>query len=63
MIGRLNGAVVEAFSDASIRRTLTDLGVDIPATEQLTPQALGAFHKSEIEKWWPIIKAAGVQAE
>ena len=63
VIGRLNGAVVEAFSDASIRRTLTDLGVDIPATEQLTPQALGAFHKSEIEKWWPIIKAAGVQAE
>jgi tripartite-type tricarboxylate transporter receptor subunit TctC len=63
VIGRLNGAVVEAFSDTSMRRTLTDLGVDIPATEQLTPQALGAFHKAEIEKWWPIIKAAGVQAE
>jgi len=63
VIGRLNGAVVEAFSDTSMRRTLTDLGVDIPATEQLTPQALGAFHKAEIEKWWPIIKAAGVQVE
>jgi hypothetical protein len=30
---------------------------------QQTPEALGAFHKSEVEKWWPIIKAANIKGE
>ena len=35
-----------------------------PSSEQQTPQALAAaYHKSEIEKWWPIIKAANIKAE
>ncbi|HEX9329219.1 MAG TPA: tripartite tricarboxylate transporter substrate binding protein BugD, partial [Reyranella sp.] len=38
-------------------------GQDIPPADQLTPQALGAWQKAEIEKWWPIVKAAGIKAE
>jgi tripartite-type tricarboxylate transporter receptor subunit TctC len=63
VIARLNGAVIGAFSDPSMRRTLTDLGLDIPAGAELTPEALGQFQKAEIEKWWPIIRAAGIRAE
>ena len=33
------------------------------APEQQTPQGLAAFHKAEVDKWWPIIQAAGVKAE
>jgi len=63
IITRLNGAVVDALADPGVRARLADLGSDIPAREQQTPEALGAFQKAEIEKWWPIIKAAGIKAE
>jgi len=63
VIARLNAAVVEAFSDPSVRRTLADMGLDVPVGTELTPEALGHFQKAEIEKWYPIIKAAGVRAE
>ena len=39
------------------------IGQEIPPREQQTPEALGAHQKAEIEKWWPIIKAAGIKAE
>jgi tripartite-type tricarboxylate transporter receptor subunit TctC len=54
IIRQLNAAVVDA---------LVDLGSDTPAREQETPQALRAFHEAEIQKWWPIIKAANIRAE
>jgi tripartite-type tricarboxylate transporter receptor subunit TctC len=63
VIGNLNAAVADALADPTVRQRLLDLGSDIPPREQQTPQALRAFHKAEIEKWWPIIKAANVRAE
>ena len=48
---------------AAITRRLGELGQEIPPREQLTPEALGAYHKAEIEKWWPVIKAANIKAE
>jgi tripartite-type tricarboxylate transporter receptor subunit TctC len=63
IITRLNAAVIDALGDSGVRQWLTSQGHEIPPPEQLTPQALGAFHKAEIEKWWPIIKAAGIKAE
>jgi tripartite-type tricarboxylate transporter receptor subunit TctC len=62
-IAKLNAAIVEALSDSRVRARLADLGQEIFPREQQTPEALAAFHKAEIEKWWPIIKAAGIKAQ
>jgi len=63
VIMKLNAAAVAALDDPVLRQRLIDLGQDIPPREQRTPEALRAFQKAEIEKWWPIIKAANVKAE
>ena len=62
IIGKLNVAVVDGLSDSAVRRRLADLGQQIVPRDHQTPEALAAFHKAEIEKWWPIIKAAGIKA-
>jgi tripartite-type tricarboxylate transporter receptor subunit TctC len=63
IVRRLNAAVAEALADPTVRQRLTELGQELPAREQQTPEALGAHQKAEIDKWWPIIKAAGIKVE
>ena len=63
VVAKLNAAVVEALADPAVRERLAKLGQEIFPREQQTPEALGAFQKAEIEKWWPIIKAAGIKAQ
>ncbi len=63
VIATLNGAVVDALADPAVRRRLTDLGHEIAPREQQSPAALAAYHKAEIEKWWPIIKAANIKLQ
>jgi tripartite-type tricarboxylate transporter receptor subunit TctC len=63
VIARLNAATVEALADPAIQKRFTELGLDIAPREQQTPEGLAAFQKAEIEKWWPIIKAAGIGAQ
>ena len=63
VIAKLNAAVVDTLADPTVRQRLTDLGQVIATREQQTPAALAAYHKAEIEKWWPIIKAANIQVE
>ena len=62
-IDTLNAAIVKALADPAARRRLIDLGLEIFPREQQTPEALAAYHKADIERWWPIIKAAGIRAE
>jgi tripartite-type tricarboxylate transporter receptor subunit TctC len=63
IIGKLNAAAVDALSNPAVRQRLTDLGQEIPPRDQLTPEALGAHHKAEVDKWWPIIKAANIKPD
>jgi tripartite-type tricarboxylate transporter receptor subunit TctC len=54
---------MDALADPTVRQRLTDLGQEIPPREQQTAEALAAFHKAEIEKWWPLIRGAGIKAQ
>ena len=63
VVAKLNSAIVDTLADPTVRQRLTDLGHVIATREEQTPEALGAFHKAEIEKWWPIIKAANIKPE
>jgi len=60
---RLNAAIVESLADPAVRRRLLDLGQEIPPRGQQTREYLAAYHKAEIEKWWPVVKAAGIKGE
>jgi tripartite-type tricarboxylate transporter receptor subunit TctC len=63
IVSRINTAVVEALADTTVRQRLAELAFEIPPSQQQTPEALAAFHRAEIEKWWPIVKAANIRGE
>jgi tripartite-type tricarboxylate transporter receptor subunit TctC len=63
IIGKLTIAVRDALADPAIRRRLAVLAIEVPPPEMLGPETLGVFHKAEIDKWWPIIKAMGIKGE
>jgi tripartite-type tricarboxylate transporter receptor subunit TctC len=63
IIAKLNAAAVKALEDPNIRAKLTELSNEVFPKERLTPEALGAYHRAEIAKWWPIIKAADIKVQ
>jgi tripartite-type tricarboxylate transporter receptor subunit TctC len=63
IISTLNAAVVETLADPVVRSRVTEFGGEIFPREQQTPEALAAMQKAAAEKWWPIMKAAGIRAE
>jgi tripartite-type tricarboxylate transporter receptor subunit TctC len=63
IIAKLNAAAMAAMADPTVRTRMADFGLEVPPPEQQTAAALGALQKAEIEKWWPIIKAANVKGE
>ena len=63
IVARLNAAAVDAMNDPAVRKKFEDLGLQMPPKDKLSPDALGAWQKAEIAKWWPMIKAANVKVE
>ncbi|HZO04064.1 MAG TPA: tripartite tricarboxylate transporter substrate-binding protein [Burkholderiales bacterium] len=63
VIAKLNAATVHALGDAKVKERFADLGLEIASREQQSPEGLDAFHRAEIDKWWPIIKAANIKPE
>ena len=61
IIAKLNASAVDALSDPAVRQQLESIGLQMPPKDQLSPEALGAFQKAEIAKWWPMIKAANIK--
>jgi tripartite-type tricarboxylate transporter receptor subunit TctC len=62
-IQKLTAAAQDALADPAVQKRLAELGQEIPPRDRQTPEGLHALHKAEIEKWWPIIKAANIKAE
>jgi tripartite-type tricarboxylate transporter receptor subunit TctC len=63
IVAKLNAAAVAAMNDPAVRKKFEDLGLQMPPPDKLAPEALGAFQKTEIGKWWPMIKAANVKVD
>jgi tripartite-type tricarboxylate transporter receptor subunit TctC len=63
IIARVNAVVRKAMEDPTIQKRLAEIGADIPAPADRSPQALGKLVKAEIDKWVPLIKDAGVVAQ
>jgi tripartite-type tricarboxylate transporter receptor subunit TctC len=63
IVAKLNEALVKALADPATKKRLIDTGQEIFPPDQLTPEALRKYQQAEIDKWWPIIKAANIKAE
>ena len=63
VVARLNAAVVDALADPAVQRRFADVGQGTWPRDKQTPEALAMHQKAEVEKWWPIIKTAGIKAE
>ncbi|MFZ3357937.1 MAG: tripartite tricarboxylate transporter substrate-binding protein [Xanthobacteraceae bacterium] len=63
IVGKINAAVQKAMQDPDIIKHLAAIGADLPPPDQRSPEALGHLVSAEIDKWVPLIKAAGVTAK
>ena len=61
VIDKLNAVAVEAMADPAFKRRMIQLALEMPPSDELTPEALATLQKSDIAKWWPVLKAAGIK--
>jgi tripartite-type tricarboxylate transporter receptor subunit TctC len=61
IVDAINAAVVKSFEDPAVQKRISDLGMTLPPRDQRSPQAHAAYHKAEVDKWWPIIKSMGIK--
>jgi tripartite-type tricarboxylate transporter receptor subunit TctC len=62
IVAKLNGAIVDALADPAVKKRFAEVGLDVPPVAQQNPEALGKHQRAEVQKWWPMIKAANVKA-
>src|SRR5436853_2508842 len=63
IVAKLNAAAVDALNDPAVRKQFENLGLRMPPADQLSPEALGAWQKAEVAKWWPMLKAGKLSVE
>jgi tripartite-type tricarboxylate transporter receptor subunit TctC len=63
VVAKLNAAMMQALTESRVRERVAELGLEVAPREQQSPEALAAFQKTEIDKWWPVIKAANIKVE
>jgi tripartite-type tricarboxylate transporter receptor subunit TctC len=63
IVAKLSAAVMHALAEPTVKERLAAVGHDVMPASQQSPQALAAYHKAEIAKWWPIIRASGLKAQ
>jgi tripartite-type tricarboxylate transporter receptor subunit TctC len=63
IIARLNATMMQLLADPSVQKRFDELGIQISSRDQQSPEALRAFQKAEMERWWPVLKAANIKAE
>jgi tripartite-type tricarboxylate transporter receptor subunit TctC len=61
VIDKLNAVAVEAMADPAFKERMIQLALEMPPPDELTPEGLAARQKADIEKWWPLLKAAGIK--
>ena len=62
VVAKLSAALDKALDDPATKKRLEDLGGIVPDKASRTPEALGKFVASEVARWTPVLKAAGVTA-
>ena len=63
IVARLNSAIAAALAGQAIKARFVDLGFDVAPPDQQSPDGLATLQKTEIDRWWPIIKALGIKAQ
>lgn len=63
IVTKMNAAFVDTLADANVKARFADLGQEIPPRGEQSVQALAKYHKAEIDKWFPLIRNAGIRAE
>src|SRR5689334_18941968 len=63
VVDKLNAAAVLGMADPGFKKRMVDLALEMPPANELTPEALGALQKSDIETWWPLMRAAGIKPQ